>query len=66
MGEIQKAIDHFVVYISMCYPDADTETKRRHCQADVIDSERNFILAHDISLTETHLMVDAIRDAIVR
>jgi len=66
MGEIQKAIDHFVVYISMCYPDADTETKRRHCQVDVIDSERDFILAHGISLTETHLMVDAIRDAIVR
>lgn len=66
MGEIQKAIGHFVEYISMRYPDVDTETKRRHCQADVIDNERDFILAHGISLTETHLMVDAIRDAIVR
>lgn len=66
MGDVQAAIGHFADYITKRYPDSDTETKRRHCQADVIDSERDFIRAHGISDTETHLMVDAIRDAIVR
>lgn len=66
MGDVKQAAAHFADYIVMRYPNTDTETKRKHCQADVIDSERDFILAHGISQTETFLMVDAIRDAIVR
>lgn len=66
MGDIQSAIAHFAEYITKRYPDNDTETKRRHCQADIIDSESDFIRTHGIGETETHLMVDAIRDAIVR
>lgn len=66
MGSVEKAVAHFAQYISMRYPDENTESKRRHCQADIVDSERLFILDHGISITETHLMVDAIRDAIVR
>lgn len=66
MGDVQTAVSHFADYISSRYPNDDTESKRRRCYSDVIESERDFIRAHGISETETFLMVDAIRDAIVR
>lgn len=66
MGDVQEAVDDFAEYIMQRYPDDDTETKRRHCKADVADSERDFIAAHGITDTEAQLMVDSIRDAIVR
>lgn len=66
MGEVTAAVEHFAEYMTSRYPNDDTETKRRRCYADVIDSERDFIAAHDISETEARLMVDAICDAIVR
>lgn len=66
MGRVEQAVEHFAQYIAMRYPNENSEDKRRHCQADIVDSERQFILDHGISATETHLMVDAIRDAIVR
>lgn len=66
MGDVKKAVDDFAEYIMQRYPDDDTETKRRHCKGDVADSERDFIAAHGISDTEVQLMVDSIRDAIVR
>lgn len=66
MGDVTAAVAHFAEYMTSRYPNDDTETKRRRCYADVIESERDFILAHGISKTEAQLMVDAVRDAIVR
>lgn len=66
MGNVKSAIEHFAQYVSLRYPTDDAETKRRRSKTDVIDSEYGFILAHGISDTEIHLMVDAIRDAILR
>lgn len=66
MGDVQSAIGHFAEYITQRYPDADTETKRQHCRADVVESEWAFIKSHGVSATEAQLMEDAIRDAIIR
>lgn len=65
-GDVNAAVQLFAEYVSELYPDADTETKRAHCYADIIESESDYIKAHGVTDTESLLMADAIRDAIVR
>lgn len=66
MGRVPEAISHFSAYLDKLYPQARPEEILTHCQEDIIDSERDFILAHGITETEMQLMGDAVFDKALR
>lgn len=60
------AANYFAGYLKKRYPNSSQSTYREKAEADIVDTEREFILHHGVSSTEIQLMLDLTCDAILR
>lgn len=59
-GNHRAAIDNFVQYMKKRYPNASLSHCREMAEADIIATEREFIVSHGVTPTEIQLMLDLV------
>ena len=62
-GHIEGAVHRFLDYIRQRFPKVGADRVAVHCQEDIIESDKAFLLNHGITEVEMELMIDSVVDA---